>query len=61
MIAVVECSRLVQESDGLDTSGMLYHGSLGASATGGGTWLADKGYGIDVRLTHQNDTSYVVG
>ena len=61
MIAIVVCSRLVPESDDLDTSRMLYHGSLGASATDGGTRLADKGYGIGVRLTHRNDTSHVVG
>ena len=61
MIAVVVCSHLVPESDDLDTSGMLYHGSLGASATGGGTRLTDKGYDIGVRLTHRNDTSHVVG
>ena len=61
MIVVVACSRLVPESDDLDMSGMLYHGSLGASATDGGTRLADKGYGMGIRLTHQNDTSHVVG
>ena len=61
MIVVVVCSRLVPESDDLDTSGMLDHGSLDASATDGGTRLADKGYGIGVRLTHRNDTSHVVG
>ena len=61
MIAIIVCSRLVPENNDPDMSGMLYHGSLGASATSGGTRLVDKGYGIGIRLTHRNDTSHVVG